>query len=94
MAIGGAFTAFAPELVIPAMITSALFNISTEHLAHTIKTTGVQDANVIKKAFVDGRNVKGEKISTKIKDEAQGYNRTWKKRFNKVGHSIKHLFGH
>ena len=75
------------------MISGAIFNVGMEHLAHEIKTVGVQDANVVKKAFVDGRDVHGKSISKRIKGEVNQHNKDWKRKFNKAGKSVKHFFG-
>ena len=102
LAIGAAF---APELVVPAMLTTAMFNYGVEHMAHEVKTTGVEDANVLKRAIVDDTNVKGESISKNIQQSFAEKNRAWEHRVsnaaNTVGggivdaaNSVAHLFGH
>ena len=101
LAIG---SAFAPELFVPAMITTAMFNYGAEHMAHEIKTTGVEDANVLKHALVDDRNVKGESISKNIRQSIADNNRAWEHRVTNVantvgegvkdaGNAVAHLFG-
>jgi hypothetical protein len=85
LAIGAAF---APELVVPAMITTAMFNYGVEHMAHEIKTTGVEDANVLKHALVDDRNVKGESISQNIKQSFAEKNKAWEHRVTGAANTV------
>lgn len=54
--------AFAAYLAVPAMLTSAMFNHGAEHMVHEMKTTGVDDADVLKHACVFDKNVRGESI--------------------------------
>lgn len=77
LAIGAAF---APEFAVLAMLTTAMFDYRVEHMAHEIKTTGVEDANVLKHALVNDRNVKGESISQNTKRLFADKNRAWEHR--------------
>ena len=85
LAIGAAF---APELAVPAMLTTAMFNYGVEHMAHEIKTTGVEDANALKRAFVDGRNVKGESISKNIQHSFAEKNKVWEHRVTGTANTV------
>jgi len=84
-------SALGPELFIPALISGALFNVGVEHLAHEIKTTGVQDANVIKKAFIDGKDIHGKNIGNRIKQETKQHNKDWEHRISKAGKFISNI---
>ena len=86
----GIGVALGPELLVPALLSGALFNIGAKHLAEELKTTGVQDANVIKKAFVDGKDIHGKNIGKRIKSE---FKEDVIKPWAKTGKSIKHFFG-
>lgn len=94
LAIGAAL---GPELAVPALISGAIFNVGMEHMAHEIKTTGVQVANVVKKAFVDGKDIHGKSIGKRIKNELKEKDVFFHKEigsaFKKSGRAIKHFFG-
>ena len=93
LAIG---TMFAPELIVPALISTALFNVSLEHLSHEVRTsvhyvsrTASEDAKVLQKAIIEGKDVHGKNIGKRISGEFKEANRKWRK----TGSVIKHFFG-